>query len=279
MKVFFTRIVLSVAACCMIMSNGAYAATIYSNDFEGTGGTVPSEWTSEDSPGSVLTIVNDDGTPAANINTGDTLSIAASSKEGTFGAITNTSFVNVGDVIELSFDIRMTTLPNNANGIRFGIHDSSGKGFRVGMGTGTSSGGIALVAENGTSPDILFGGAGTRDVLRSGSVGTGAGGIPDSAPYNFQLRLTRTFDGTDGVLVELLRDGVPAVDPPSVTQTASAVVPLLTSFDNITFSTGATNVALIDNISVTYTEVPEPASALLMCVGVMIAGASVRRRR
>ena len=78
------------------------------------------------------------------LGTGNALSINAFTRQGVIGSFSDVSLTNVGDQIQLRFDVQLTgVVPNSTSGFRFGLYNDNGpalsSGYRAFVGTGTSS--------------------------------------------------------------------------------------------------------------------------------------------
>ena len=126
-------------------SRGYFAATtpppvtVFQATFDGS--TVPANWSAQHGSTGTATlgIVND----ASGIGDGNALSITAATRQGVIGSFDEVTLANVGDKIDLSFDVRLTQFANNAGGFRFGLYDdhdgaARSSGYRALVGTGTS---------------------------------------------------------------------------------------------------------------------------------------------
>lgn len=252
--------------------------SLYSETFNAA--TVPSNWTAQNGTNgqAALAIADDTG----GINSGNALSMTSSTRQGVIASIPEVSFASVGDKIELAFDARLTQFVNNSGGLRFGLyHDNGGSpalssGYRILVGTGNNAPRTDIQADGGDT-DIGFGTnrenpAGFQNVIN---------GINDSDPHSFLLRLTRTVDG---VLIDVLQDGVSSLTAPVEHISglgAGTPVPLQTQFNQIMFTTNGGFAALVDNVHVSYSAIPEPASlsCAFLGVAVLIIRTSRGRRR
>lgn len=274
------RLIAVAVLCCVISSSYSQAGTIYSEDFEGTGGTVPTNWAPQTgSTGTAtLTIVDE----SAGIGTGDALNIDATTRGGTIGMFPATEINDIGDVIELSFDIRLTSFPNNSGGLRFGLHGTNApfaSGYRISVGTGANVPSTDITVENGTS-DVLFGGNGTRVTLSTAN----ANGINDNDTHSMLLRVERT--ALDEVEIEVFQDGVSSTGAPVAFQSTDILTgsnagsyPIKTAFDMITFSTNGGVTGNVDNFLVTVNGVPEPSTIALWAGGLACMVVCHRRRK
>lgn len=249
-----TALILSVY--CFAQVESAHAVLVYSQTFDGPG--VPSEWAAEDSPGAVLAIADD----SAGIGGGNALSLSALTREGTIGSFTQTSLVNIGDSIELSFDVRLTAFPDNIGGFRFGLMQSevadNSHGYRISVGTGANTPYTSANADGG-DPDILFGI--NRDILRISDDPADTGGIADTLSHSFKLVLTKTtVEQETGIAIRVIQDGLDSLTPAEVVHLESVPVgganqtaqPLQQTFDQFAISTNGGISGFLDNVQVEY---------------------------
>lgn len=252
------------------------ATPIYSETFDGP--TVPSNWTAQNGTQGLATLAIADDT--GGINAGDALSIASATRQGVFGEFPEVSFVEVGDQIELCFDVRLTSFANNSGGLRFGLyHDNDGladsSGYRALLGTGSNYLSTDVQADGGDT-DVAFG------TNRENPTGfqSNEPGINDNDPHSLRLILTRT---ADGVSIDVWQDGVSNFPAPVEHITGAGggtPIPIQTSFNQIAFTTNGGYMGLIDNVQVKYTAIPEPASLVLVALGTaLLAIASGRSRK
>jgi len=248
---------------CLVGARADGAVVIYSETFDAA--TVPTNWAAQNGTAGTATlgIVDDSG----GIDSGNALSIVSATRQGVIGTIDEVSFASVGDRIQLSFDARLLSYPNNSGGFRFGLyHDNDGlelsSGYRIFVGTGTNAPRTDVAADGG-DPDIMFG------VNRENPPGflNTINGINSNEPHHFELNLTRTVDG---VLIDVFQNGVASFAAPvlHIPGTGAGVAtPLQTRFNQIAFTTNGGISAIIDNVQVTY--IPEPSSLLLMGIAII----------
>lgn len=237
---------LLVAASCAVPT---LALAVYTENF--SGGTVPVNWTAQNGTMGLATLgIVDD---SAGIGTGNALSITSATRQGVIGSIPEVAFANVGDSIELRFDVRLTSFADNAGGFRFGLyHDNGGSpalssGYRALMGTGTGFLSTDVQADGG-DPDIGFG---TNRENPPGFM-SNEPGFNDNDPHSMALILTRTVEGVE---INVFQDGAPNFPAPveHITgQGAGTATPIQTAFNQIMFTTNGGYTGLIDNVSVKY---------------------------
>jgi len=227
-----------------------HANEIYSETFDSL--SIPSNWFAQNgSNGPAFIEIADD---SAGIGGGNALSINAFTRQGVIGGFDEVNIENAGDSIQLSFDVRLLSYPNNAGGFRFGLyHDNDGlelsSGYRIFVGTGTNAPRTDVAADGG-DPDIMFG---TNRENPPGFMNF-INGISNNEPHNFVLNLTRTGEG---VLIDVLQNGVASFSAPvlHVPGTgAGPATPLQTSFNQIAFSTNGGIAGFVDNVSVSFAQ-------------------------
>jgi hypothetical protein len=264
-----------------------HGTVLYSETFSGA--TVPTNWFAQNgSQGQALIEIADD---SSGIGGGNALSVNAFSRQGVIGTFNDVSLTNVGDQIQLRFDVRLTSVPNNAGGFRFGLYNDNGpalsSGYRTFVGTGTSAPRTDVQADGGDDidGDILFG---TNREIPPGS-SYNLQGINDNNPHSFILALKRT---ASGVLIDVFQDGATnlSASVEHIQGMGTGVpTPIQTVFNQIAFSTNGGILGFIDNVSIEFLAggmgssltgletVPEPAMGVLLTV--CLAGLSVRRCR
>ncbi|WP_425395233.1 PEP-CTERM sorting domain-containing protein [Aeoliella sp.] len=249
------------------------ATPIYSETFDGP--AVPSNWTAQNGTQGLATLAIADDT--GGINTGDALSIESATRQGVIGEFSELSLVDVGDTIELCFDLRLTQYADNAGGFRFGLyHDNDGlsdsSGYRALLRTGSSGGSLDVQADGGDT-DIAFG----TNRQNPPGYATHVLKIDDTLPHALGMTLTRT---SGGVTINVSLDGVLAYQPDPLEHATGGTIPIQTSFNQIAFTTNGGYTGLIDNVQVKYTAIPEPASLALVALGTaLLAIASGRSRK
>ena len=213
---------------------------------------------------------------------------------------TNTPAVvgpNVGDNVKLSFQVRLNGTPaNSTSGFRFVLSDSRGteqgnpypnaqtaqngadddRGLYMSLATGTTAANSPLAFKQlaGNLHAHTFGGLGTMPPGVTNINGTGtyvATTINDQLTHLVEALITRT---ATGLAYSLSLDNV-VVASASATGTSAAFIQ---QFDQIAFGTGFVEMPniRIDNITLTQTVIPEPASLSLLALGGLMLG---RRRR
>lgn len=254
----------------------AGATPVYTETFNGPG--VPVNWTAQNGTMGTATLgIADD---AGGIGSGNALSVISATQQGVIGSFSETSFANVGDKIELSFDVRLTQIANNSGGFRFGLyHDNGGSpalssGYRALMGTGTLAASTDVQADGGFT-NIGFG------TNRENPPGfqSDEPGFNDNDPHSLRLILTRT---EMGVSIDVWQDGTsnyPAAVEHITGMGAGTPTPIQTEFNQIMFTTNGGYTGLIDNVQVKYTAIPEPTSLVLVGVGVSLVALTHRRLR
>jgi hypothetical protein len=187
--------------------------------------------------------------------------------------------VNAGDVLQLTFDMRISngTIPANVIGFRFGLYNGNGTtytteaslpagsnaaetndvGYHVRIGTGNVNSGspsanLFGIIQEGAGDNVLGGNAAFESDLSNGNETFTT--INDQNKHSFALRLTRTLTGVN---LDLLTNN---------TLIASGSVASLnvSSFDHLYFGTG--NVGLtynLDNVKLESIPIPEPATLML----------------
>jgi hypothetical protein len=246
---FVRRGALSSLVFATVWSVPTVTVAAYSEFFNGP--SVPTNWFAQNGTAGLATLAITDDT--GGINSGNALMMTSATRQGVIGSFPEVMFANVGDSIELRFDARLTSFPNNAGGFRFGLyHDNGGSpalssGYRALLGTGTSYLSTDVQADGG-DPDIAFG------TNRENPIGFASDepGINDNNPHSFAFILTRT---TAGVSMNVFQDGNPNFPAPveHITgQGAGVPTPIQTKFNQIAFTTNGGYVALVDNVRVNY---------------------------
>ena len=196
------------------------------------------------------------------------------------GVFSNFTLVNVGDQISLAFDFRFLATPtvNTADGLRFGFYNSNGTaltgsgttdsdndfGYQASIGTGSTMG-YSLFKEQNT----VVGGLGADAVDRnplSPSVSNMAA-IGDTLKHSLLFTIAKTASGVSfstSVDGTLLGAGVDTSSP-------------YLTFNEVVFNHGTPQGYAVDNVVVTATTIPEPATAGL--IGLGLVGLLFRRRK
>ncbi len=270
----------AIAAGLIIVGIG-HAAVLIQDDFADgdrkDGDGLEAAWFKQEEAEN-LTIVNDDG--AGKLNGGNALYFEETSDYRGFAGLFTTveggndygavTLDEVGEALALSFRFRLTQTPNDDNAFRFGIvnnngsqalddgsdvDDDHGHALRLATGNKTKSN----FYYDTSQPGILSG-TGLSDV--GASLGFGIG---DTLPHEVTFTLTRI--SASEFLMELDFDGN------LFSEVSTRLNP--ETFHGVGFASGAGNPDfLIDDVQLTY--IPEPATAVLAGLGVMLL---VRRRR
>ncbi|WP_425395235.1 PEP-CTERM sorting domain-containing protein [Aeoliella sp.] len=237
-------------ATIVVLSFGITPTTGFGYDETFDGGAVPGNWTAQNGSAGTATLGIVDDT--AGIGAGNALSVVSATRQGVIGQIPEFAFANVGDSIELRFDVRLTDFPNNAGGFRFGLyHDNGGSGFSSGyralLGTGTSYLSTDIQADGGDT-DIGFG------TNRENPPGyqSNLPGINDNNPHSMAFILNRTANGVE---MNVLQDGTPNFSAPVehvMGEGTGTPIEAQTAFNQIMFTTNGGYEGFIDNVTVNY---------------------------
>lgn len=266
---------------CMV-SLPAFAGTVLLNDpfsdgdrIKGADAQDAQWWITS---GGTLAVAND-----AVIGSGNSLQLTCSgstSQRRLVANFTSADLANTGDSITLSFDFNIFGTGSSDRGFRFGLFDSEGTlvnvdgtaytdsmaagddtGYLAGISTGSYTKGYLY---NEVASDTTFmGGSGSMVILSSND---SFGAISNNAKHTAVVTVTKT---DAGIQLDTLIDGTSLI---SGGDTQS----LTTIFDEVGFSgIGAQSSFAIDNVKVEYSPVPEPATMILIGLGLL----AVRSRR
>ncbi len=244
--------------------------------------------------GQTLTVQND----AAGIGDGNALAVTHTATDAQRGLLANFSAVTLtsfGDEISLSFDFRILNSPltNSKEDFRFGLLNSSGTvqnsdqlvddiadddiGYYIRASTGTQTE-WSYVKERGP-PGFLSGNL--SQMLADQQLG----GINDNLSHTVKMTLTLAeFESTStpgtfftGLDVAFVMDEGLAGEI-SMVEDDRSLATGTTTFNEIGFSSNDDDIDyIIDNVSVIFSPIPEPATMALLGMGVMIV--FLRRRR
>lgn len=181
--------------------------------------------------------------------------------------------IGIGNALELSFNFNFQASPSsNLAGLRFGLYNSNGTslisdnstaddndlGYFAFLHTGAGIG-SDFRKETGTSNSPVIGGdnadldAASSSTLATPTFGTGS--------HTARMILTRT--ATSSLLLELLVNNISLYSVTDTNATGGFI-----TFDEVAIGRGAiTQNLVVDNITVTYYPVPEPASLGLIAFG------------
>jgi len=217
------------------------------------------------------------GSATRTINSGALRVAAAGSDRGVIAGFSATTLA-VGETLSLTFDFRYTVVPaaDNSSALRFGLYNTATTavdynddfGFRVNTPYGGTS-----------SPGII------RETGTSGAIGAGSDSTSLTTPGTFSTfslgtswnTLTFSFTRTDATTLtfDFKVDNISLM-----TSAASNNSGSIFTFDEVAFvnRAGAATFEL-DNINVTLTTVPEPATTAIAIGCIALTGAIGLRRR
>jgi hypothetical protein len=181
---------------------------------------------------------------------------------GSFAATT----LAVGDRLDLQFTTRYLNGPAASGvGFRFGLADGpGGLGYTVTVGTGTSTG-IGFFQNDAANayPNV-------NGDTRITSSGGDSAGIGPNEIADISLTVTRTVSGID---LTVSYDDTATQSLVTVTDVPGSY----NAFNTLLLGNGTPdNDILVDDVSVTYTPIPEPASLALVALGGLLM--ATRRR-
>lgn len=199
---------------------------------------------------------------------------------------TTWSLVNIGDYIQMSFDIRANngSFPANVNAIRFGLYNDMGtvvtadestnsnddQGYYAGIGFGSFTAGQQTYRELGTASPVM--GATDRNTMANPAATSL--GLSDQLKHSAMIRVERTATGI------LLTVGLG--DSLFITN-SELLATAVTNFNQVAISSGFVNSNTdfnIDNvvIDIQAMAIPEPTTWGALALGAFVGGCFLRRR-
>ncbi len=277
---FHAGLVLFLALIPCVWSAPLVNDAFVDGDFADGSDTLDTVWRAGASPLPTLSIVSDNTTGPDESSADNALQVATTNANGVLGTFSSTTLA-IGETLTLGFDLRFTSTPTSATGLRFGLfnsngtaytagtattHDDNDSGYRIDVPTNTASTAPRVRFEGGTNGGL---GAG-NDALAPSTAGTFSNYNLGTTSTAFSFSITRT-DATT-VSFGLTIDGVNVI-----TSIASDTDRSAFTFDEVFFGVSGASTYLLDNISVNVTAVPEPSTAATL-LGITSLAFAARRR-
>lgn len=273
------KCIISALFALIMMPAHAQASVAFSDNFEAdaVGDTPPAGWTLSSSSSFTVSVVAD--STAGGANAMDLTQTTTSSRR-VGASFANSVSLAPGDSLQLGFNVWFVgTVPSLDRLFRFGVYNSDGTGITGRIGTGSS--------DPGTTYMDIYDSPGIFDVTAAdgakqiGNDKTDSSAVISNDDLHYvTLTITRSADGNSMDLIDAIGS--------SLNSTSVSAGGNDTTLNDSTFAFDQLAIGInssvtggaeyrIDNVKVTYTPAPEPASLTMLGMFALLAPGYRRR--